>query len=330
MTADQKWDDPPVAAPVDATNDPSETRSSSAVEPLQESTPSPMLSVSVPITPSPNNRAGSVGVRRLSEMVNERDLAILRSVEEHRLLLTTHIFDLHFWNHTSWASGIRACNRVLNRLREHRLLRRLERRTGGAGGGSKSFVWALDVAGDRLLRDRSPDAKRRRPFEPSTNFLGHTLAIADRRIEAERGAREGRYELLRVVTEPSTWRTFQGRNRQTIWLKPDLELTTAVDEYEYDWAVEQDMGTESGPALVKKCSIYQQYFRTGTEQRERGAFPKVLWVMHREERAEFLRRELQKAGIDRNLFTVIQVEQFAEALGDPERFMNLTAEGRSP
>jgi hypothetical protein len=100
----------------------------------------------------PNNKQGTMGVRKLRTLLTERDYAILGSIEDHRFLSSKQIYQLHFWDHASYVSGIRACNRVLTRLREHKLISRQERQIGGATPGSSSYVWGIDAAGDRLLR----------------------------------------------------------------------------------------------------------------------------------------------------------------------------------
>ena len=328
MSADEKKLDPPIAPPIAAPAHLSTPSSSGPVGPLRESTQrSPMPSESRELA-RPNNRAGTIGLRRLQGLVSERDVAVIQSVADHRLITSQQLIELHFWNHASAVSGIRAANRVLNRLRDLRLLRRLDRPVGGLGGGSTGFVWALDVAGDRLLRDGDPSAPRRRPFEPSVMFLAHTLAIAHRRVEIEQAARRGAYELLSVKTEPSNWRSFPGRHAQQLWLKPDLDVTTAIGEWEHDWFIEVDLGTESGTALLKKCRIYLNYFRSGREQRARGAFPRVVWLMPGQSRVTLLERLLGPEKAPVGLFTITTQERLVELLSDPDAFQ--TSAGEPP
>lgn len=226
-----------------------------------------------------NNKTGSLGVRRLSHLVNERDLAILGSVRAHRLIHTRQVYELHFWNHASYVSGIRACTRVLNRLEAHRFIRRLSRPVGGHGGGSSSTIWALDVAGDRLLRHFSGEKGRSRSFEPSLAFQTHTLAIADLRVALERAAREGAFELLTVQTEPDTWRTYPGQLGAERTIKPDLHVVTASSEFEDHWFIELDLGTESVGTLRSKLDAYTAYRASGREQRAGGVFPRVVWLV---------------------------------------------------
>lgn len=228
---------------------------------------------------APNNRQGSLGVRRLSHLVNERDLAILGSVRQHRLIQTRHLYELHFWNHATHASGIRACTRVLARLEGHRFIRRLARPVGGHGGGSGSTVWALDVAGDRLLRRTLGELGRTRIFEPSLLFQAHTLAVADTRVAFEQAARRGDFELLTVQTEPDCWRDHPGQLGAVSTLKPDLYLVTADGDFEDHWFLEIDMGTESPSALRRKLDAYRRYRSSGIEQHQSGVFPRVVWIV---------------------------------------------------
>ena len=335
MTADEKNQTPPIAHPIAPTTDASKASVSGPLPHQRESTQRSLLvtSESPSGTERANNKRGSIGVGRLRELANERDLEVLKTVAAHRLISTRQLCNLHFWNHASGASGIRACNRVLTRLMELRLLRRLERPVGGDGGGSGSYVWALDVAGDRLLRATDPNARRRRPFSPSPTFLNHTLAIAERRVEIELAARRGDFELLEVATEPANWRAFRGMHGQTMWLKPDLEVTTAIGDYEYTWFLEQDLGTESGTALLRKCRLYLAYYETGREQRDMGAFPRVIWLMPDERRVALLERLLRAEKAAHDLFWITTTDRLIALMSGPSTFqlsMDLAPSSQGP
>lgn len=270
--------------------------------------------------PRPNNRQGTLGVRRLTGLASARDFAVLTTVAAHRFVQTRHLYELHFWNHASYASGIRACTGVLRRLEGHRLIRRLVRPVGGPGGGSTSTVWALDVAGDRLLRHHEGEGRgRRHNFEPSTYFLAHTLAIADARVQLEQTARSGAFEILNVSCEPTNWRSFPGELGGTLSLKPDLAVVTAAGEFEDHWFIEIDLGTELAATLIKKCLLYEQYRASGREQAEHGVFPRVVWIMNDEARANRLQRLItEHRDLDSKLFSVVLTDGLPIAmLGQP-------------
>ena len=258
-----------------------------------------------------------MGVRRLSRLLTDRDMAVLTTIEAHRLVTTRQVYELHFWSHASYASGIRACTRILARLEEHRLVRRLARPVGGVGGGSSSTVWALDVAGDRVLR-RGTETRRRHTFEPSTVFMQHTLSVTETRVRIEQAARLGLFDLLSVVTEPTNWRTFVGDLGATLQLRPDLEVVTASADYEDHWFLEVDLGTESGSALQRKCQTYERYRRNGREQALRGVFPRVVWLVPDKRRASLLRHIVNAdPDLEPRLFTIVTDDRLVEALVEP-------------
>jgi hypothetical protein len=259
-----------------------------------------------------NNRLGSQSVDTLRLLLTNRDLAILRSIRQYKFLATRQICELVFTDHASDASAIRACNRVLSRLLQHRLIYRLARPVGGDGGGSRPFVWGIDAAGDRLLR-ADPDgvnAKRFRSYEPTSMFLHHTLAIADVAIDLERLARGKKLELVELVTEPSNWRPFSHGGRAQI-LKPDLYVVTANEQTEWHRFVEVDRGTESITALLNKCLIYQNYESTGHEENLLGIFPEVLWLVPTASRARGFAQALKAdRRLDDRLHRIITFADF--------------------
>lgn len=266
----------------------------------------------------PNNRLGTVSVGALQLLLTPRDIAIVRSVREYKFLATRQIYALHFAEHASYTSGIRACTRVLTRLLQHRLLYRLQRPVGGGGGGSGSYVWGVDAAGDRLLR-ADPDTdyvKRFRAYEPTPLFLAHTLAIADVRVRFEELARAGRLELIEVSTEPSNWRPFSSAGRSLI-LKPDLYVVTATGSDEWHRYIEVDRGTESIQALLTKCRVYQEFAATGTDQDRLGIVPQVLWLMPSPTRVQRFAADLEAdRRLDPRLHRIITTDQLeAEVTG---------------
>lgn len=250
------------------------------------------------------------GLEQLSTQLSERDLAVIRSVKQHRFLMTRHIEELHFSDHSTGEAGARVCRRVLTRLTRDRLLTRLRRRVGGVRAGSASYVYALGPIGSRLV-----DTKRRRGTEPSPLFLDHTLAIADAHIELLRAHRQARLELLGVEIEPACWRRFIGAHGSSEAIKPDLFAATAVGAFEDCWFIEIDRGTQSPAAITRKCQSYASYWSTGFEQERRGVFPLVLWVTPDEARAERLVNVISGTrNLKRDLFRVTTAAQLIEVV----------------
>lgn len=221
----------------------------------------------------------------LLEMLTERDLLILKDLEQFRLMSTRQIQRLRFAGHVSISSATRTAVRVLGRLEGHRLISRLPRRVGGAIRGSAANIWQLASAGERLLRRLSGDHGRRRYVEPSPQFTAHTLAVADIGVAVLEATYRDDFELLELEAEPDCWREYVNAAGSREWLKPDLFVVTADAEIESHSFIEVDRGTEHFPVLLRKCEAYQRYWRTGTEQSSRGLYPAVVWVIPNEVRA---------------------------------------------
>lgn len=220
-------------------------------------------------------RVGELELARIRECLTARDLAILTQVGELRLMSTRQIEALHFplAIHISKGAAARASRRVLERLAHERLLRRLQRRIGGIYAGSAGYVYSLGPVGQRLLQLEQP---RPRLWEPSRLFVEHTLAISQLATELTLAAQVGRLELLTLQAEPECWRRLPGVAR--VILRPDLFVAIGAGELELRWFVEIDRGSVHLPTLLKKCRLYESYYRSGSEQAAGGVFPRVLWI----------------------------------------------------
>jgi len=250
------------------------------------------------------------GLDQLHGHLSERDLAVVRSVKEHRFMTARQIEEFHFVDHATEHAGARVCRRVLARLTRDRLLTRLQRRMGGIRAGSASFIYALGPIGSRLL-----DEHRRRFTEPSTLFLQHALAVAEAHVQLLRAARTGQLELLTVDVEPSCWRRYTGAGGAPEILRPDLYVITASGAFEDLWFLEIDRGTESPAAISRKCRTYETYWRTGREQETRGTFPLAVWVAPDDGRAKKLKAVIDATrNLKRDLVRVTTSESVVELI----------------
>lgn len=236
-------------------------------------------------------------IRQLSEQLTERDRQILTSLEQYRLLSTRLIQRLHFpavplGDHSSISAATRGTTRVLGRLEQHGLITRLPRRIGGIKHGSSGIVWQLAATGERYLRAQRLDGQRRRFVTPSTTFMEHTLEVAGLAVGLIEKSRLGAIDVLTLKTEPACWREYTSPSGSALSVKPDLAVVTADTEFETHSFVEVDRATEHGPAVLRKCRTYQQYFQSGIEQDRTGVFPLVVWVTPDERRADRLRRSI--------------------------------------
>src|SRR5262249_38002222 len=162
---------------------------------------------------SPERTARRVGRRQLRVIereLSDRDRAILASLDQHRFLTSRQLQTLHFYDHATPDAATRICLRVLGRLGELGVVEHLARRVGGVRAGSASYVWRVGPVGDQLLRQARGEGVRARRKEPSARHLDHCLAIADCHLALLAAARARRLELLKIATEPESWRSYLG------------------------------------------------------------------------------------------------------------------------
>ena len=62
-------------------------------------------------------------------------------------------------------------------------------------------------------------------------------------------------------------------------LKPDLAVVTATAKFEDHWFFEVDLASEPPSRIIRTCLNYQEYRRSGVEQRRLGLFPAVVWIV---------------------------------------------------
>jgi hypothetical protein len=258
-------------------------------------------------------RLGPRGLDELRDDLSGRDLAIAAQVADLRFMSGKQIETVHFalTDHANEATAARSARRVLERLVREQVLIRLRRRVGGVRAGSASFVYALGPVGRRVLHLPGP---RKRFREPSTTFALHTLDVAELVVKLIVGSREQRFDLLCLQPEPRSWRDIAGIAGSTV-LRPDLFVNLGVGEYEHRWFVEVDRGTEHLPTLITKALTYESYFQSGVEQAKHGVFPKVLWQMHKPDRAARLRRAIdQHPRLTSQLFEITTTDHTLDVL----------------
>lgn len=253
-------------------------------------------------------------IAELTSLVTARDLTVLSDLEAYRLLSTRQIQRLRFHQHASLASGTRTAIRILGRLEGHGFISRLARRIGGTARGSAATVWQLASTGERLLRALNGEPNRRRYVEPSTQFIDHTLAVAELAVTLIEQSRLGHFDILELLTEPDCWRTYTGASGAAEWLKPDLHVVTADSNFEAHAFIEIDRGSEHLPAIIRKCLAYQRYWRSGIEQTRLDLFPAVVWVVPDETRAQKMRTAIRgEPALTADLFHIVSTVNAANA-----------------
>lgn len=223
--------------------------------------------------------------------LGDRDRAVLHDVARLRFASGDQLARLHFAAGTPVGRQRRG-QAVLRRLTTDGYLSRLPRRIGGAGSGSARFVYQLGYRGQRAVR---PDRRARTPDATGWLFVEHALAAGELVVELVEAERRGDCHDLAIQTEPGVWRHHVGASGRALTLKPDLGVQLVAGSSRLLWFVEVDRATEGPGRIRTKASQYLAYWRSGIEQQRpgtAGVFPRVLWSVPDDRRAEAIRRTL--------------------------------------
>jgi hypothetical protein len=265
-----------------------------------------------PLTPTqdlhPRRRLSGRQLAALSERLSPRDDEALRVVSRFRVMSGAQLREL-LWNEVSPNARARVARRGLSRLAKLDVLEPLARRVGGERAGSASTTFAVGRAGQYLLKS---GRRVRATYTPGARYLAHTLAVAQLYVDLVAAEREQRAELETFEPEPGCWRPYMVGFGARQVLKPDAFLKLARGDYEFLWFIEQDMSTQSLTTVKAKARRYHDYFRTGVEQAARGVFPRVLWIVPGDARAETVREAL--AQLPAEAHRLFAVATTAEAL----------------
>lgn len=220
--------------------------------------------------------------------LGDRDQEILRDVGRLRFLSGGQVARLHFAEGTAVGRQRRA-QASLRRLTDDGYLSRLPRRVGGVGSGSERFVYRLGYRGQREVH---PERRARTPEDSGWLFVEHSLSVADLVVELSEAERAGQCSALHVQGEPAVWRHYVAASGRVLVLKPDLGVHVVADGASLVWFIEVDRATEGLKRIRSKASQYLDYWRSGREQERLGVFPRVLWSVPDQKRAEAMRRTL--------------------------------------
>jgi hypothetical protein len=227
-------------------------------------------------------------VYRLRSELAQRDWQIIATLADVRLATSGQLEALHFPNVSTRRSQHRLADLV-----QQRVLARLPRVIGGVRAGSRGYVYALDVAGQRLA-NLGQDRRTRPPRPVGRRYVDHVLAVTQVYVQLILAERAGLLRILQFAGEPGSWRSFFGPGGGRAVLNPDAHAVLGFGGDEDHWFIEVDLGTEHSPALDRKCNLYRSYWQSGTEQAKAGLFPRVLWLVPDAARAEVLRKVIKR------------------------------------
>lgn len=264
-------------------------------------------------------------LRRLSDQMDSHKKEILDTIYRVKFITANQLQRIFFTKNEKRASNLRACNRMVNKLKSHGLVDHLEQRIGGKQSGSGSKIWTITSAGYNLLRLENQHllVTRKRFYEPYPMFLEHSLAVSEIYTLLKELHRQKKIELLTIQNEPKCWRNFSDRGI-SFYVKPDLFaslIPAHENEYELSFYFELDRATEAPIRVIKKCKQYIAYYNSGIEQRLNGVFPYVIWITVNKKRQEQLIRYIQEnlpKAVE--LFQVITIEEFESLIcGEPSK-----------
>lgn len=237
------------------------------------------------------SRVSPAMLAQIERRLSSDDRLIIATLDRLRLANTEQLHRLLVVHETT---TLRRTQAKLRKLRDLRVIARLDRSVGGVRAGSSGHVNSLDVAGQRLASGCGPAGGRRlrRPWTPGLPFIAHQLAVSEvyvrlREAEGDPLAFLDFNRDLAVLdfdAEPLAWRYFAGIGGARTILKPDAFVKLGIGEFEDAYFLELDQDTQSLPAIARKLTVYKRFYVTGREQERQGAFPQVLFLTPTEER----------------------------------------------
>jgi hypothetical protein len=225
--------------------------------------------------------SGHGRARRLRQRLGERDIDVLQSLQEFRLMTGGQLRRLHFPDGQPITQA-RKARATLQRLSDWNAIVRLDRRrrVGGSQRGSDGHVYGLSGWGQAVLdTDAEAPRRHRRVVEGKPAFLAHTLAVSEVAVALHEHERAGCCHIDTLRAEPGAWRWFSGIGGQQRVLKPDTFVRLIVEDFELSSFIEVDLATESLPTIGRKLRVYVDYWRSGREQHDHGVFPRVWWLV---------------------------------------------------
>jgi hypothetical protein len=239
----------------------------------------------------------------MSRELTERHWAVLGFVHESRFATGGQLIRIFWQTSEPTSAPARAGRRLLKRLVDRRLLETLPRRIGGMRTGSDGMIYRVGLAGTRLMAARGTHGPR--VESPGSLHLAHILATTELVVRLREASHTGHLEVIEVQQEPICWRGYIGSGASRRVLKPDVFVRVGAGALEDRWMIEVDLASESGRTIARKAERYLEHYRGGAEQREHGVYPRVLWTVPDERRAQQLEDVLDRQPEEaRRLFTV--------------------------
>lgn len=245
-------------------------------------------------------------LHQTNRSMSDLDWQLLRFVHDGRFASGAQLIRAFWQTEDATSNPARRGRRALKRLTGWRILATLPRRVSGMRGQA-GLVYYTGRAGVRLLATRGITGPR--VEVPGTLHLAHTLATTELALRLREADRDGTLELIEVQQEPACWRSYPVLFGSERTLKPDLFVRIGAGESEDRWLIEVDLGSESARTIARKATVYGEHYRSGAEQHEHGVYPRVVWLVPDDVRAEQVEGVLARQPAEtRRLFTVCRFD----------------------
>ena len=245
-----------------------------------------------------------------SHSMSNLDWQLLRFVHDGRFATGAQLIRAFWQTQDATSNPARRGRRALKRLTGWQVLAALPRRVSGMRGQA-GLVYYTGRAGVRLLAARGTTGPR--VEVPGTLHLTHTLATTELALLLTEADRDGTLELIEVQQEPICWRNYPALFGPERKLKPDLFIRLGAGvrgEQEDRWFAEIDLGSESARTIARKAAVYAEHYRAGSEQHAHGVYPRVVWLVPDDMRAEQVEGVLDRQPAEtRRLFSVCPFPQ---------------------
>ncbi len=267
------------------------------------------------------DRIGISKLTRLLDQLTSVDHAVLARLQEHPYLQTVQLARFNFADRPTRLAGLRAAHRALKKLRTLGLITMMERTIGGPTRGSTAAIWSITNTGLRAasVHVGKGDELRRRVMDPTLLFLRHQVAVADLHLALLDAANPGSVTLRNLQLEPFCWRRYLSPHGSVTTLKPDLAVDVDTSHFLSRFFFELDRATERPTRVVSKCLQYQEYYRSGEEERRGGVLPLVVWVVPDDDRRDELSRHLTSDnGINPRLYRVLTIDDVSALIAEDD------------
>ena len=249
--------------------------------------------------------------------LTERDFELLYTLFKARYMVTPQIRQL-FW-HTAGPGSLVACQRRLQRLTRHGLIRRIEQPVR-RGEGSKPYIYALDKAGAEILSreigiDPTEIDWKPKPAEENLLFMQHLLHTNDFQIALTLACQKTRATLVSWTGETEI-RSNEAYDRvvlagakggsEEVAVIPDGTFVLAYRGRQPRFCLEIDEGTVSivpgsrhSRGWTQKIRAYMEYYESGLYQKRYATDSlRVLTVTKSKARLAHMKQATEEAGGD--------------------------------